>query len=183
MHQSITPHLDSRIIYRSWYDYEKGFKIASQLQSNLDFNEEQVATLRHTIVGINKFISHKSIQLTKDTSNQFIQLVGFICTFQIGIFNYFRILAFKNLKMDFLLQDIQETFAQINFNDFTKDYVHIVLNPKNIKWQQLYYLIFDEQDIRNILVSPYFKTMDLDHDVWINYISKRYKEISWKLPK
>jgi hypothetical protein len=52
------------------------------------------------------------------------------------------------------------------------------LNPRNEKWRQLYYLIFNKEDANKMLINPYFKVADLKQDVWIDYISKKYKEIS-----
>jgi hypothetical protein len=136
-----------------------------KLEINLDFTDYQMKILNHTVVGINKYISLQSAQLPTNVTNDRFQLLGFILAFQIGVFNYFRILTFTKLNIDFLLNDIQETFTQIALNDFTKDYVHIVLNTKNEKWRQLYYLIFDKNDVNNVIINPYYKVVDLDEKV------------------
>jgi hypothetical protein len=134
IHPSVLSHLSNNTLeYRSWNDYKKSYPMSVKLGVELSFTESQMKVLDHVIIGINKHISSKSIQLYNNSSNDQIQLTGFIIAFQIGVFNYFRILAFNELNIDFQLRDIQETFTQIDFNDFSKDYVHIVLNPRNEK--------------------------------------------------
>ncbi|MDR1235317.1 MAG: hypothetical protein LBJ97_04565 [Mycoplasmataceae bacterium] len=176
IHDSVLLHLTTNkpVAHRSWHEYKKNYRMYLKLEINLDFTDYQMKILNHTVVGINKYISLQSAQLPTNVTNDRFQLLGFILAFQIGVFNYFRILTFTKLNIDFLLNDIQETFTQIALNDFTKDYVHIVLNTKNEKWRQLYYLIFDKNDVNNVIINPYYKVVDLDEKVWVSYIAKKY---------
>jgi hypothetical protein len=38
----------------------------------------------------------------------------------------------------------------------------------------LYYLIFDKNDVNNVIINPYYKVVDLDEKVWVSYIAKKY---------
>jgi hypothetical protein len=97
----------------------------------LDFTKEQLKRLDHTIVGIGKFISGSLIIIPSNPTYDELQLVAFVRAVQIGVFNFFRLLAFNRLDMDYLLQDVQETLRQININGSFENYTNIIVNGKD----------------------------------------------------
>jgi hypothetical protein len=115
-------------IYRTYRDYKDNLDMKIKLGLPLDFTKEQLKYLDHTIVGMNKFISGSLITIPPHPTYDDLQLAAFVRVMQMGVFNFFRRLAFSRLNMDYLLQDVQETLRQININGSFENYTNIIVN-------------------------------------------------------
>jgi hypothetical protein len=87
-------------------------------------------------------------------------------------------MMFREFKVDWLLQDIQQSLKEIQFANLQQNYVNIIVNPNNNTWADFFHLVHQQKDILRMLPSPYFDINKINHKSWIAYIVKNYLKLT-----
>ncbi|MDR2369240.1 MAG: hypothetical protein LBD63_01250 [Mycoplasmataceae bacterium] len=177
-HSSVKPYINSENFYRSYDKHKQNLNFQTKLGIAKEFTKNQIVFIDLAIIGVNKFISNISIQLPANSPNHQLQISAFICAVQIGVFHWFRFMMFREFKVDWLLQDIQQSLKEIQFANLQQNYVNIIVNPNNNTWADFFHLVHQQKDILRMLPSPYFDINKINHKSWIAYIVKNYLKLT-----